>query len=64
MGTDMTNSQGILDSCEYDREVFEERAAIMEFDGKLSRAEAERAARQVLAQRPMSQPSVSPVSTQ
>ncbi|GAM53691.1 hypothetical protein EBME_2154 [bacterium endosymbiont of Mortierella elongata FMR23-6] len=29
---------------EIDREAFEERAAIMEFDGELSRAEAERLA--------------------
>ena len=34
-----------------DREWVEERAAIMEFDGGLPRAEAERAARRALARR-------------
>lgn len=33
----------------FDREAFEERAAIMEFDGGMSRAEAEAAARAIIA---------------
>ena len=37
---------------EIDREVFEERAAIMEFDGGLSRAEAERLAAESLGVNP------------
>lgn len=38
---------------ELDREHFEERAAIFEFDAQLPRAEAERLAREAVRERPM-----------
>lgn len=39
---------------ELDREHFEERAAILEFEAGLSRAEAERLAREAVRERPLS----------
>lgn len=40
---------GLVQALEADHEWFEERAAVMEFDGGLTRVEAEAAARELLA---------------
>lgn len=45
---EMTDETLILTARQIDLEAFEERAAIMEFDGGMNRAEAEKAAAQLI----------------